>query len=346
MISDPLALDTDALGAWLARQSTAFASPITLKRFEGGQSNPTYLVTSGDRRFVLRKKPPGLLLPSAHLIEREHRVLAALHGAGFPVPRPLLLCEDNSVIGTSFYLMEHVAGRIFWDASLPGCAPNERSALYFAMNATLAHLHRLDWRALGLGDFGKPENYAARQLARWRRQYENARSEPSPDIDRLIEWLEDHLPADTPQMPTSIVHGDFRIDNLIFHPEEPRVIAVLDWELATLGHPLADLAYNCLVYRLPSRVAGRGLGLAGLDLASLGVPNESAYIEAYRRNVNGASIADWRFFLAFAAFRVASILTGVRARARQGNAAAANAEEMGALAEVYAATGWQVARGS
>jgi aminoglycoside phosphotransferase (APT) family kinase protein len=340
--SDPLALDGEALGAWLSRQSPEFSGPISLKRFEGGQSNPTYLLACGERRFVLRKKPPGPLLPSAHLVEREYRVISALCGAGFQVPRPVLICEDGSVIGTAFYLMELVSGRQFWDPALPDCAPAERGALYDAMNATLARLHGVDWRAVGLADFGKPKNYLARQIARWRRQYEGARLAPFPDMDRLIAWLEANLPDEASDAPVAIVHGDFRIDNMIFDAREPKVLAVLDWELATLGHPLADLAYNCLPFRLPSRIAGRGV--AGLDLASLGLPSEAAYVESYRRKAGCGPIANWPFFVAFAAFRVASILFGVRARARQGNAASSNAEEIGGLADVYAEIGWRAAQ--
>jgi aminoglycoside phosphotransferase (APT) family kinase protein len=331
----PALPDAQALSAWLSRHAPEFGQTLALRPFEGGQSNPTYLIETGGRRFVLRKKPPGVLLPSAHQIEREYRVIGALHAVGFPVPRPIVLCEDASVVGTAFYVMEHVAGRIFWDPSLPECGASERGAIYDAMNETLARLRLVDWRATGLAVFGRPENYVARQIARWSRQYEGSHTAPSKEMDRLIAWLNAHAPAERPDVdPPSIVHGDFRLDNMIFHPTEPRILAVLDWELATIGHPVADLAYNCLPWRLPSSLKGRGL--QGLDLAALGVPDESAYVDAYRRRVGRPPIEDWSFFLAFALFRVAIILEGVKARANQGNASSASANEIGGLASVYA----------
>jgi aminoglycoside phosphotransferase (APT) family kinase protein len=335
-------LDLEALHAWLERRSPDFRAPLTLRQFEGGQSNPTYLLTSGERRFVLRKKPPGALLPSAHMIEREFRIIGALHPTGFPVPEPIVFCDEASVIGTPFYVMAHVAGRTFWDPALPECGPSERAAIYDSMNATLTRLRGVDWRAAGLADFGRPENYVARQIARWSRQYAESRVAPSEDMDRLIEWLNAHAPEDRPDLdPPGIVHGDFRIDNMIFHPTEPRVLAVLDWELATIGHPIADLAYNCLPWRLPSRLKGRGLD--GLDLAELGIPGEAAYVETYCRRAGRPPIEGWTFFLGFALFRVAAILEGVKARALKGNASSTSAGELGGLASVYAELGRRVA---
>lgn len=336
-------IDARALGAWLALHSPEFAPEVTLSRFEGGQSNPTYLLESGGRRFVLRRKPSGVLAPSAHQIEREYRVIGALGDAGFPVPRPILLCEDASVIGVAFYVMEHVEGRIFYDPALPNCSADERGAIYDAMNDTLARLRLVDWRAAGLGDFGRPENYLARQLSRWTTQYRMSSAEPSEDMERLIAWLTANAPEDRADLdPPAIVHGDFRIDNMIFHPTEPRVLAVLDWELATLGHPIADLAYNCLPWRLPAGLPGRSL--QGIDLPALGIPDEAAYMEAYCRRVGRPPIENGSFYLAFALFRVAAILEGVRARAEQGNASSANAGQVGALAGVYAQAGLDVAR--
>ncbi|UEM01632.1 phosphotransferase [Skermanella rosea] len=332
--------DEDALATYLATALPGFRGPAAIKQFKGGQSNPTFLIDTPGRRYVLRKKPPGTLLPSAHLIEREYKVMVGLKGAGFPVATPHLLCEDPSIIGTAFYVMDFVEGRIFWDPALPGLPPDERAGIFDAMNDTLARLHTVDWRAAGLADYGKPDNYIGRQIDRWTRQYQAARTEPMPAMDRLIEWLPANRP---PGDETAIAHGDFRIDNMIFHPTEPRVLAVLDWELSTLGHPLADLAYNCMIWHLPTGQKAL-TGLGGLDLDALGLPTEDAYVAAYARRTGRAGIENWRFYMAFGLFRIAAIAEGVRARALQGNASSADADAVGGMAPLLAELGWQQAR--
>ncbi|MDE2121742.1 MAG: phosphotransferase, partial [Betaproteobacteria bacterium] len=288
------------------------------------------------RRYVLRRKPPGKLLPSAHAVDREYRVMSALAGSDVPVPRMRVLCTDESVIGTAFYVMDWVAGRIFWDPRLPGLAPAERSALFDEMNRVIAALHRVDPQAAGLGDYGKPGQYVARQIARWSQQYRASQTEPLPAMDRLMEWLPEHVP---PGDEVAVVHGDFRMDNLIFHPTEPRVLAVLDWELSTLGHPLADFAYHCMAWRLGP---GQFRGMAGEDLAGLGIPSEADYVAAYCRRTGRAQVAreQWEFYLAFNMFRLSAILQGVLARALQGNAASAEALDAGARARPLAEAAW------
>ncbi len=330
----------NALDAFLRRHLGHFAGEARVERLNGGQSNPTFLVTAGDRRCVLRAKPPGHLLPSAHAIEREYRVIAALAGSDVPVPRALALCEDPSVFGTPFYLMEHVEGRILRDPALPGMAPAGRTAMYDELNRVIAALHRVDYAALGLGDYGKAGNYMDRQVARWTRQYRAAETETIDAVDRLIAWLPDHIPA---QDETRIVHGDFRIDNVVFHPTEPRILAVLDWELSTLGHPLADFAYHCMAWRMAPPVAR---GLAGQPLAALGIPDEAAYLQAYCRRTGRGSVAaaDWEFYLVFNMFRLAGILQGIAHRAVQGNAAAADAVATGRRARPLAEQAWRMAQ--
>ena len=331
--------DESRLADYLNGRLPDFAPPIAIRQFEGGQSNPTFLLDSGGRRLVLRKKPPGALLPSAHLVEREYRVMTALAGSGVPVPAMHLLCEDAGIIGTSFYVMDHIEGRVFRDPALPGMAAAERGALYDVMNDVLARLHAVDWRAAGLADFGKPERYLARQTDRWTRQYQASKTEEIGAMDRLIDWLPAHLPDDDA---VAIAHGDFRLENLIFHPTEPRVMAVLDWELSTLGHPLSDLAYNCMTYHFPAE----GLsfpGLGGLDLTALGIPSEADYVAAYCRRSGRADIPDWPVFLAFSLFRMAAILQGVYARALQGNAASEKAARMGGMPALLAGIAWEIA---
>jgi aminoglycoside phosphotransferase (APT) family kinase protein len=287
---------------------------------------------------VLRRKPPGKLLPSAHAVDREYRVMAALAGTDVPVPRMLALCEDDAVIGTAFYVMEYVEGRVLWDPALPGMTPGERAAHYDELNRVLAALHRVDYAAVGLADFGRFGHYIERQVARWSKQYEAATTERIAAMDRLIAWLPQHLPdADE----TSIVHGDFRLDNVIFHPTEPRVLAVLDWELSTLGHPLSDFAYQVMAWRLTPQQF-RGLG--GLDLAALGIPSEQDYVAAYCRRTGRAAIPHWEFYLIFNMFRIAAILHGVLARALQGNAASQDAVETGGRARLVADVAWDMAQ--
>jgi aminoglycoside phosphotransferase (APT) family kinase protein len=295
-------------------------------------------VTAGDHRYVLRRKPPGKLLPSAHAIDREYRVMAALADTDVPVAKMIALCDDDAVVGTVFYLMEYVEGRVLWDPTLPGMPPAARGAHYEELNRVQAALHQVDYQAAGLGDFGKPGQYIERQIARWSKQYEDGGAERIPSMDALIEWLPRHVP---PGDETSIVHGDFRLDNVIFHPTEPRVLAVLDWELATLGHPLSDFAYQVMAWRL---APGQFRGLKGADFAALGIPTEAEYVAAYCRRTGRASIPNWEFYLIFNMFRIAAILHGVLSRAQQGNAASADAIAMGSRARPVADVALHMAR--
>ncbi|HVL35190.1 MAG TPA: phosphotransferase family protein [Burkholderiales bacterium] len=309
-----------------------------IEQFKGGQSNPTYrLTTAGGRRLVLRRKPPGKLLPSAHAVEREFRVTQALHRAGFPVARPHLLCEDESVIGTAFYVMDYVEGRVLWDQSLPGFSPAGRAAIWDELNRVIAQLHGLDYRALGLESFGKPGNYIERQIARWSQQYQASATESIEAMDHLIAWLPRNIP---PETGTAVVHGDYRLDNAIFHPQEPRILAVLDWELSTLGDPLADFAYHCMSWHIPP---GQFRGIAGLDLAGLGIPSEEEYVRQYYRRTGREAIdpAHWDFYMAYNLFRIAAILQGIMKRVVDGTAASAHARDAGARARPMAELGWR-----
>jgi aminoglycoside phosphotransferase (APT) family kinase protein len=332
--------DTSRLASYLAAHIDGLSVGLTVRQFRGGQSNPTFLVESGTRRYVLRKKPPGQLLPSAHMVEREYRVMHALRDSGVPVIPTRLLCEDPSVIGTTFYLMDFAEGRIFRDPSLPGIPPAERREIYSAMGEVMARLHAVDWRAAGLDNFGKSTGYLARQISLWTRQYEAAKTHAIPAMDELIRWLPAHTPAGET---TTIAHGDFRLENLMYHPTEPRVIGVLDWELATLGHPLADVAYNCMIWHLDP-VTPNLSGLAGRDLAALGIPSEAEYLAGYAASARLGEIENYFFFLSFAFFRFASIAQGVYARALAGNASAPNALQVGLLAAPLAELGWKAAR--
>jgi aminoglycoside phosphotransferase (APT) family kinase protein len=308
------------LDAWLSTNIEDYLGPLTVEQFKGGQSNPTYQLNTPRRRYVLRRKPPGRLLPGAHAIEREAWVLKALSSVGFPVPRLYGLCTDESVIGTPFYIMERIEGRIFWDATFAQVGLNERPAFFEAMNATLATLHEIDYARIGLAEFGKPGNYFQRQIARWSQQYMADRDAGrDPNMDRLIEWLPANIP---PEDETRIVHGDFRVDNLIFHPREPHILAVLDWELATLGHPLADFAYHSMMYRMPPHIVA---GLAGADLPALNIPDEASYVAAYCRRTGRAALPGYEFHLAFNFFRVAAIFHGIKARVLRGTATSAQA---------------------
>ena len=334
-------MDVARLERWLGERMPD-ASPLTIRQFSGGQSNPTYLLSTPGGRYALRRKPPGTLLPSAHAVDREFRILGALAGSAVPVPRPLFYCDDASVAGTPFYLMEYVEGRIFWNPALPGLAPAERAAIYEEMNRVIAAIHAIDPDAAGLGDFGRRENYVARQIERWSRQYRASELENIDSMEQLIDWLPRHLPPDEP---ARITHGDFRIDNLIFDPHELRIRAVIDWELATLGNALSDFAYNCMPYRMPEAVRK---GLAGLDLAPLGIPSEQEYLAKYlARTGRAAELAPgaFDFYIAFNLFRLASILQGVAARARLGNASSEHATEAGSLTRPIADLGWAQARG-
>jgi aminoglycoside phosphotransferase (APT) family kinase protein len=329
--------DEAALARYLAAHLPGFGGALTVRQFQGGQSNPTFHLQAGDRGYVLRKKPPGVLLPSAHAVDREFRVLQALAGSAVPVPAAHLLCADETVIGQMFYVMGWVEGRVFADRLLPGCSPAERAAMYDDMNRILAALHRVDWRAAGLEGFGRADGYIARQVARWSRQYAASRTEAVPAMDRLIAWLPAHLPASDE---AAIVHGDYRVGNLIFHPTEPRIAAVLDWELATIGHPLADLAYNCLAYRLAGT---HDHGFPAGDLGALGLPREADYVAAYGARAERAAIEEWEFFIVFAMFRIAAILAGVHRRGLDGNAADARALEASRDYRLIAERAWQIA---
>ncbi|MET0543540.1 MAG: phosphotransferase family protein [Variovorax sp.] len=323
------ALDPARLDTALRARLPGLEGPIRIERIAGGQSNPTFFVSYDNRRMVLRKQPDGALLPSAHAIDREFRVMQALADTGVPVPGMLAWCDDASVIGTPFYVMERVAGRVFADCSLTGVDGADRHAMFMSMADTLARLHSVHWATVGLVDFGKQGDYFARQVKRWTRQWELSKSRPLPDIERLAEWLPAHLPPDTV---TAISHGDFRIGNLMFHPREPRVVAVLDWELSTLGHPLADLAYSALAWHLkPTEY----MGMKGRPLEALGIPGEEAYLARYYAGAPSAGRVQ-PFHYAFALFRLAVIFEGIAARARSGHAASANAAETGKLSTDFA----------
>jgi len=325
--------DAAALDQWASAQVAGYRGPSRAEKFDTGQSNPTYRIETPSGLYVLRRKPPGKLLKSAHMVEREYRVLRALEGAGFPAPRALALCEDESVAGSVFYLMTYVGGRIFWDPALPGMTREERAAIYDSMNRTLAQLHAIDVAAAGLADYGKPGNYFARQWQRWSEQYRSSETTVFPDMDRLILWLGENTPPDDGRV--ALVHGDWRIDNMIFEASGARLIAVLDWELSTLGHPFADLAYQCMQWRLPN--AGESRGLAGLDPATLGIPSEADYVAAYCRRLGISGIPDWTFLLAFSFFRVAAIVQGVYKRSLDGNASnPERARKMGEAAPLMA----------
>ena len=322
-VREGFGFDERALTAWMEHHVAGFGGPLAVEQFRGGQSNPTYQLVTPSRRYVLRRKPTGQLLKGAHALEREARVLSALHGAGFPVPQMLGTSGEEPVIGTWFYVMEMVEGRIFWDATIPGVSREERRALYDAMNATIAQLHRLDPQAIGLGDYGKPGNYFARQVGRWSMQYRDDQlAGRNPDMDAVIAWLEANMPEEDGA--SSVIHGDFRIDNLIFHPTEPRVLAVLDWELSTLGHPLADFAYHAMMYHMPSHIVA---GLADADLAALGIPGEQDYVARYCQRNGRQAIPDYAYYMAFNFFRLAAIFHGIKGRVIRGTAANEKAKE-------------------
>ena len=342
--TEPLAaagrIDRDRLAAFLREHVEGCGGAMTLARFRGGQSNPTLLVTfASGRKLVLRKKPDGVLLPSAHAVDREFRVLRALEGGEVPVAHPHVLSDDENIVGAMFYVMDHVEGRSFWDPALPELAPAERTAVYAEMRRVIAALHGLDWAAAGLADFGLPENYLARQVARWSKQYKASETDPIAAMDRLIDWLPANLP---PQRRASLIHGDFRLDNLIFHPTEPRVAAVVDWELSTLGDPVADFAYHTLTWHLAPKPFR---GLAGLDLAGLGIPEARAYRAAYFRAVGETEPdeREWNAYLAYSLFRVAAIRQGIMKRVVDGTASSAHAREAGALARPVAELGLRFA---
>lgn len=343
-VSERQRFDVEALGTYLRAHIPGFPEgPVSVEQFKGGQSNPTFKLSAGGRSFVLRTKPgpAAKLLPSAHAIDREYRVMDALQKAGFPAPRQLLLCTDESVIGRAFFVMEFIEGRVLWDQSLPGMTPAERAAIYDELNRVIAQLHTIDYAAVGLADYGKPGNYFGRQIERWTRQYQASATETIEAMDKLIEWLPQHIPAGEA---TSIVHGDFRMDNMIFHPTEPRILAVLDWELSTLGHPLADFSYHCMSWHIKP---GQFRGIAGLDLEELGIPSQEQYIATYCART-GATIRpeDFNFYLAYNMFRLAGIMQGIMKRYVDGTASSAQALQNGKAARPMAEMGWQYALAS
>lgn len=321
-VRDAYRFDEAALARWMAAHVDGYVGPLTVEQFKGGQSNPTYKLVTPSAAYVLRRKPPGPVLKGAHAVDREARILTALGRTGFPVAHIHGLCTDDSVIGSWFYVMEMVEGRIFWDATFPGVTRNARPAYFDAMNAVIAQLHSVDYAALGLADYGKPGNYFARQIGRWSQQYlDDSDAGRDPQMDALIEWLPANIPDGDE---SSIVHGDFRCDNMIFHPTEPRVIAVLDWELSTLGHPLADFAYHAMMYQMPPHIVA---GLGGADLAALNIPSEADYVASYCRRTGRDDIADWDFYIAFNYFRLAAIFHGIKGRVIRGTAASEHARE-------------------
>lgn len=326
--------DEVALARWMEANVEGYAGPLEVRQFKGGQSNPTYQLVTPARKYVLRRKPPGKLLPSAHAVDREFKVIAALHPTGFPVARPYGLCTDESVIGTMFYVMDMVEGRIMWDQSLPQYAPEERHAIYMAKLKTLADLHNTDYQAVGLGDYGKPGNYMLRQVDRWTKQYRASETERLDDMERLIEWLPGSAPT---QDRTSVVHGDYRLDNMIFHPTEHRVTAVLDWELSTLGDPLADFTYLLMNWKTGT--------IAQIpDLKAHGIPTVEEYVEAYCRFTNRSGLPELNWFFAYNAFRLAGILQGIVGRVRDGTANSPHAAEQAARVPALAAAGWAFAK--
>jgi aminoglycoside phosphotransferase (APT) family kinase protein len=329
-----------ALADYLGRELEDFPARIMVRQFGYGQSNPTYLLSGHGKEYIMRKKPPGKLLPSAHAIDREYRILRALYNTDVPVPQTYLLCEDDAIIGTPFYVMERVKGRIFRTSAAPEASDaNERGAVFDAMNDTLAKIHQVDWKALGLGDYGKPGNYMQRQVSRWTRQYQASKTDRIESMENLIQWLPEHIPNDDS---TAIVHGDFRLENLVIHPLEPHVLAVLDWELSTLGHPLADLAYNCLGYYLPT-LGDLRTGYKDRDLAVLGIPSETEYVSSYCRRTGRGEVPNWKFFIAFSIFRLAAIVQGVYKRGLDGIASSDTAKRYGAQVRFLTDIGWQVA---
>ncbi|HEY0914087.1 MAG TPA: phosphotransferase [Solimonas sp.] len=329
--------DAAALESYLAKNVEGFAGPLTVEQFKGGQSNPTYKLITPNKKYVLRRKPPGKLLASAHAVDREYKVISALAQTDVPVAKTYVLCEDDSIIGTPFYVMDCVEGRIMWDPSLPDSTPEQRRAIFQEMNRVMAALHKVDYQAVGLGDYGKPGNYFARQIDRWSKQYRASETEKIEAFDQLIEWLPANIPAGDE---TSVVHGDYRLDNMIFHPTEPRVLAVLDWELSTLGHPLADFSYHCMTWHIPKGVFR---GLAGYKLAELGIPSEAEHVAAYCERTGRGAIPqnDWDFYIAYNLFRLGAILQGIAGRVKDGTAASKQAAAMGAAARPLAEMAWQ-----
>jgi aminoglycoside phosphotransferase (APT) family kinase protein len=347
-MSDAHRIDVAALAAWLHTHLIGFEGPLDVRMFEGGQSNPTYLLSTPHQQYVMRAKPgpAAKLLPSAHAIEREFRVMRALEGTPVPVAPMHVLCEDESVIGRAFYIMGYVQGRVLWDPTLPGMSNTERAAIYDEANRVMAALHTVDHAAIGLTDYGRAGNYFERQIGRWSKQYLASVTQPIPEMDRLIEWLPQHIPASARDASkASIVHGDYRLDNLIFHPTEPKVLAVLDWELSTIGHPLADFSYHCMAWHIPP---GTFRGIAGVDIAALGIPDEASYVARYCERTGLATpealAQDWNFYLAYNMFRIAAILQGIAKRVEEGTASSEQARTNAASARPMAELAWAYAQ--
>ena len=328
-------LDVSNLAIWLREHVHDFKGDLLAEKFAGGQSNPTFKLTTGDRHFVLRRKPPGVLLASAHAVDREFRVISALQDTEVPVPGAVALCEDDDVIGSMFYLMECLEGRVFWDPALPELNNYDRAAAYDDMNRVLAALHSVDVDRVGLADYGRPGNYFERQVSRWSKQYRASETEHISAMEHLMSWLVENMPEDDGRI--SLVHGDYRLDNVMFHPSEPKIIAVLDWELSTLGNPIADLAYQVMAWQLP-RDAGMS-GMAGLDRSALAIPEDNAYIAEYCERTGRDEIRHWNFYMAFCFFRLAAIVQGVKKRALDGTASSAEAESRGDLVNPLAELG-------
>lgn len=328
-------LDVSNLAIWLREHVHDFKGDLLAEKFAGGQSNPTFKLTAGDRHFVLRRKPPGVLLASAHAVDREFRVISALQDTEVPVPGAVALCEDDDVIGSMFYLMECLEGRVFWDPALPELNNDDRAAVYDDMNRVLAALHSVDVDRVGLADYGRPGNYFERQVSRWSKQYRASETEHISAMEHLMSWLVENMPEDDGRI--SLVHGDYRLDNVMFHPSEPKIIAVLDWELSTLGNPIADLAYQVMAWQLP-RDAGMS-GMAGLDRSALAIPEDNAYIAEYCERTGRDEIRHWNFYMAFCFFRLAAIVQGVKKRALDGTASSAEAESRGDLVNPLAELG-------
>ena len=335
-VREGYAFDVAALAAWMEANVAGFSGPITVEQFKGGQSNPTYKLLTPGKSYVLRRKPPGQILKGAHAVDREAQVLTGLAKANFPVAHVHGLCLDDGVIGSWFYVMDMVEGRIFWEAHVPGVSSTERAAIFDAMNATMAQLHSVDYQAVGLGEYGRPGNYFARQIGRWSKQYfDDAEAGRDANMDRLIDWLQTNMPEDDDA--TSIIHGDFRIDNMIFHPTEPRVLAVLDWELSTLGHPLADFAYNAMMYRMPPHIVA---GLGGIPIAGTGIPSDDDYVAAYCARRGLPAMPGYQYYMAFNFFRLAAIFHGIKGRVIRGNASSAQARERVAVLPELMALAW------
>ena len=349
-VSGQHAFDTDALTGWMKQHVEGFEGPLQVEMFKGGQSNPTYKLVTPGKSYVMRAKPGPVakLLPSAHAIEREYRVMKGLAGTDVPVPHMYALCEDETIIGRAFYIMEFMEGRVLWDQSLPGMTPAQRAEIYDEMNRVIAALHKVKFAERGLADYGKSGNYFERQIGRWSKQYVASITQPIPEMDKLMAWLPANMPASAKdESRVSIVHGDYRLDNLMFHPTEPRVIAVLDWELSTLGHPLADFSYHCMSWHIPAEL---GRGIAGLDIAALGIPAEHDYIQRYCERTGTQDVdalkRDWNFYLAYNMFRIAAILQGIAKRVEAGTASSAQAKASGDTARPMAELAWSFAQRS